>query len=340
MRASKIFIALILFTFILFLQSCKNDTTTNSGSTSANMTKVGQYDSPGLAEGITVYQIGNVNFGFIADGTNGLQTINVTLPGSPSSISNISTSGNAINVNVTAIGNSVFAFVSCFSQGLDIKNVSNPVTPHNDTVLSFVNDHVLCSYIDSSTKRVYIGTYNGFMYIYNIASLPGPVTLLGTYTTGTEVHSIQVTTGGLAYLAEGNIGMEIVNVSNPATPAYVGGFLSNNLFVYDVKVFANYAYLAAGNRMITLNISVPSSPQFVSAYSNSNAIFYSLSVINGTVFTAEGTNGVESIGVGTPQTPVQVGFYKTGDNASDVFYFNGYLFVADGSDGIIILKPS
>lgn len=332
-------IFLMCLSSLLFLSSCKNSTT-ETNQKSAHMTYVGKYDTPGYSEGIYVKKVNSVTYGFIADGTNGLQIISFTVPSSPLFVSHFQTSGSALNVKVASVNNSTFSCVSCGNQGLNIINVTNPLSPSLDTIVTYSNDLVLSSYVDTITKRLYVGTHNGYMYIYSLSNFPSSINLLGTYQTITDIMSIQVTSNGLAYLAVGSLRMEIVNVTNPATPSILNDFLASNLFFYDVKVSGSYAYIAGGNRMVTLNVSDPFNLVFSSAYSTGNSNFYALSLTTGQVFTAEGTAGVETIGVGTPQTPVQAGFYDTDDYANDIFYLDGYVYVADGADGVVVLKYS
>jgi hypothetical protein len=273
---------------------------------------------------------------FTANGPNGLQILNYTFPATPEILANFST-GNAISVKTSRINNSSYAFVACADQGFYIVDVTNPSSPHNDTILNYSNDHALCSFIDTLTKRLYVGTFNGYMYIYNIATLPSAISLLGTYQATTDVNSIFVV-NNLAYIAEGSVGMEILTVVNPAFPAFVSGFPSNNLFYNDVKTYLNYAYAAAGASLIIFDITNSNNPQYITSYQNGNSNFYSIAMNTSKVLNAEGRNGVEVVDFATPSTPLQIGFYKTNDFAADIFYYDGEIFVADGSDGLLLLR--
>lgn len=340
MKLRYLFIFLIAGT--LLFQSCK-DNSTNPSTSNHNMTQVGKYDTPGYAEGVGVTVISPYTACFVADGPAGMEILNMNIPTAPTLISSIATSGNAINVTTGQINSDYYAFLSCDNQGLYIIKVTSPTNPVVDTILSFSNNRVLCSYFDVTNKNLYIGTYNGIMFIYSLANLPGQVTQIGNYQTYGAVPIMSITLNStLAYLAEGNIGLEIVNVASPPNPSIISGFPANGLFFNDVKVFGLYAYIAAGDRLINLNINNPFSPQFVSSYSNGNAGYYSLSVNSVDVYAAEGSNGTEILSYATQTTPLQLGYYKTGDLALGIFYHisTGNIYLADGSDGIIILKYS
>ena len=323
-------------------QSCK-DNSTNPSTSNHNMTQVGKYDTPGYAEGVSIMVVNPYTACFVADGPGGMEILNMNIPTAPTLISSISTSGNAINVTTGEINNDSYAFLSCDNQGLDIIKVSSPTNPVIDTVLNFSNNRVICSYVDVTNKYLYIGTYNGIMYIYSLANLPGQITQVGNYQTYGAVPLLSITLNStLAYLAEGSIGLEIVNVSNPANPNVISGFPASGLYFNDVKVAGLYAYIAAGDRLINLNVNNPFTPQFVSSYSNGNAGYYSLAVNSTNVYAAEGSNGTEILSYATQNTPLQLGYYKTGDLALGIFFHatSGNIYIADGSDGVLIFRYS
>ncbi len=342
MKIKNILSIILICCLILAFQSCKNNTTTPSDS-NHNMTFVGKYDTPGYAEGIYVMAVAQRTVGFVADGPGGLQILDVTIPSFPNLLSNIATAGNALTICAATMNNNSFVFVSCDNQGLYIINVTNLNTPSIDTVLTYSNDRVLCSYVDTQNKNLYIGTYNGMMYIYSLSNFPSTLNLLGTYSSYGNVSILSITlNAGLAYLAEGTVGLEIVNIVNPNTPAFLSGFPANGYVFSDAKISGLYAYIAAGSRLINLNINDPFHPQFVTSYSNTNAGYYALAVNSSTVYAAEGNSGTEILSYATQNTPLQLGYYKTNDLALDIFYYpgNADIFIADGSDGIIILRYS
>jgi hypothetical protein len=325
-----------------FLQSCK-DNSTNPSTSNHNMSEVGKYDTPGYAEGVSVAVISPYTACFVADGPAGMEILNMNIPTAPALISSISSTGNAINVTTGQINSDYYAFLSCDNQGLDIIKVTSLTNPVIDTTLNFPNNRVLCSYVDVPNKNLYIGTYNGILYIYSLSNFPGQISFLGLYQNYGNVPINNITWNeNLAYLAEGSIGLEIVNVVNPSVPVFLSGFPSNGLFFNDVKIKGHYAYIAAGDRLINLDITNPFSPQFVSSYSNGNAGYYSLTVNSSNVYAAEGSSGTEILSYATQNTPLQLGYYNTNDLALGIFFHTstGNIYIADGSDGIIILRYS
>jgi hypothetical protein len=76
---------------------------------------LGNYNTPGLAIGVTV----SGDYAFIADGTYGLQVIDISNPTSPTLLGNYDTSGEARGVTVSGD----FAFVADYGSGLQVIRV-------------------------------------------------------------------------------------------------------------------------------------------------------------------------------------------------------------------------
>jgi len=302
------------------------------------MTLVGSYNTTGYASGISLKQIGGTNYAFIADGTSGLLILNVTFPNTPIFVASYSTGGlNTIDVSTALVNGAHYAFLSNGNQGFSIVDVSAPITPVLDTAVIFSNDRVLTTFVDTANRIAYFGSFYGRIYIYDISGLPGAINLLAIYSTIDNIMGIQVVSG-LAYIAENTVGLEIANVNNPSQPAYVGSFdtpgNSN-----DVKVSGNHVYIADGSSLITLNVSNPFTPSFESSVYTQGATYYGVALNSPTqLFTADSDYGVETFGIGVPSTPLQLGFYNTDGIAIGISYSGGNVYLADGSDGVIILR--
>lgn len=302
------------------------------------MTLVGSYNTPDYAYGVSVIQLNTLNYALVADGVTGLLLINVTNPATPSLISSYNTSGTALDVSSGVINNTPYAFVSDGADGLVIVNVSSPAAPVLDTVISFPSDRVITSFVDVPNKNLYIGTYGGNMYIYSLANLPGSVNQLAAYLSPLDhIMSIFVT-GGIAYVAENSIGIEIINVTNPSFPQNMSNYDTPGL-ASGIKVSGNYAYVADATSLYVINVLNPFSPVYAGIISTTGATYYGVAVNwPSQVYTADYTYGVETFGIGVPSSPLQLGFYNTNGIAGNLAYSGGKIFVADGADGLIILS--
>jgi hypothetical protein len=196
----------------------------------------------------------------------------------------------------------------------------------------------LTSFVDVTNKNLYIGTYNKHVYIYSLANIPGPVTRIADYSEPLDqVFGIFVT-GGIAYIAENAVGVEIVNVTNPSFPQFMSYYDTPGL-ASGIKVAGNYAYVADATSLYVINVLNPFSPVFAGIISASGATYYGVAVNwPSNVFTADYTFGVETFGIGVPASPRQLGYYNTNGIAGNIAYYGGKIFIADGADGLIILS--
>lgn len=334
MKLKLLFYILPLWALLMIFSSCKDSST--EPVTSSAMTKISSYKTTGYSLDVVVYQQGS-NYAFIADDNAGLQIINVQNPAMPFFTANYNTAGSASDVKVAGINNNTYAFVSDGSAGWDIINVSIPASPALDTVIYFPNENVICSFIETSTKRAYIGTYTK-MYIYDISNLPNAVTQLSVYYSADNLNAIWAA-DGVAYLAQNTAGLELVNVTNPANPAYLSSFNTPG-YALDVKLAGHYAYVADYTSMLVFDVVNPfnpvlAAPPFYHTDAQFNALAYSNS---GIIYSAEGPIGVETIGVGNPSSPVALGYYNTGDYSSGIAVSGNYVYLADGNSGLIVLS--
>ena len=336
MKLKKYFL-LIAILPVLILSSCKDNSTSPTES-SSNMSFVGSYNTPDYAYDVSILTKDLLTYAFIADGTSGLQIVNVTNPASPSYISSYNTAGTAIAVFSASLNGSQYAFISDGIQGLVILDVTNVTLPVHDTTLYFQNDKVLTSFVDVSNGVLYIGTYYGNIYLFNISNLPNSVSLISAYTSPLDnIMGIYVS-NGIAYIAERSIGIELINVSNPSNPQNISNYDTPG-YSYDVVVGGNYAYVADASSLYVVDVTNPFNPVFAGMYAEQNATYFGVSLnYPYQVFTADYDYGVETLGLGVPSSPAQVGYYNTDGFSINLAYYNGKVFVADGSDGLIIVK--
>lgn len=340
MKKLKLLLLLTLLSAGTVLNSCKDNTVTPT-QTSSHMNLIGQQNTTGNSLGLYVTALNNVNYAFVADGAGGLQIINVAIPNNPETAGGYNTTGEANDVYVSRINGVPYAFVSDGFGGYAIVDVSNPANPVPDSVISFPNDYVNTSFVDSANRVAYVGTQAGNLAVYDLSGLPASINFLGGDTTASAINGIQVA-NSLAYLAIGDLGLEIENVSNPGNPSFVSSFNTPGNSQY-VRLGGSYAYIADGSAGITvLDVTDPFNPLFYRSIPTLNnalgVFFYPTSA---QIYTAEGIGGCETFSVaGSPPGATQLGYYNN-NTQSNASYFNyPYIYVADGQNGLLILQYS
>ncbi len=138
-------------------------------------------------------------------------------------------------------------------------------------------------------------------------------------------------------MADGEAGLRIFNMSDPANPFEAGAVVTEGSFTR-VTVEGNYAYtVAAQAGLRIIDVSNPASPTEVGFYANccANSV-----VVNGNfVYIASIGAGLRIIDVKNPANPIEVGFGGTG-SFEDVAVNGNYAYVADGPEGLRIIDVS
>lgn len=323
---------------IIFI-SCKDNTENPVSPSSSHINFVGQRNTPGNSEGIYVSDVSNINYAFVADGSSGLQIINISSPSNPIIVGSYNTIGEAVDVFVSRINGVPYAFISDGFGGYTVINVSSVANPVLNATISFSGDYVNTSFIDSVRRIAYVGTERGNLALFDLSNLPNAILFLGSDTTAAGINCIQAS-GNLAYLAIGELGLEIENVSIPEFPSFVSSFNTPGNSQY-IQLAGHYAYIADGDAGITILDVIDSfNPSFYKSIitrSNALGIFYYSYAAQ--IYIAEGSGGCELFSVaGFPPNPQQLGYYNNNSQSNAVFFNYPYIFIADGQNGLLILQ--
>jgi hypothetical protein len=141
---------------------------------------------------------------------------------------------------------------------------------------------------------------------------------------------------GRAYLAVDHTGMQIVDVSDPTSPAMVGvyGLPFQN---FDVRVFGSLAYLASDNGFHLIDIQDAQHPTLVGANDQIGRVT-SIDVLGEFAFAANGAlNGLKIIDTNELQQPAMLGAWTESLSARGVHSVDGLAYVAVSSEGLQII---
>ncbi len=143
-----------------------------------------------------------------------------------------------------------------------------------------------------------------------------------------------------AYVATGNGGLRVINISNPEAPWEEGFYDAPDLTANGVFVSGDYAYViddTSGLAIVDVSyprdplqvgfLEIPGEPQDI--YVDSDGEY---------AFVASGSDGLRVIDVSVPKSPQEVGFYDTPGTAQGLDVVGDYVYMADGEGGLRILK--
>jgi hypothetical protein len=143
--------------------------------------------------------------------------------------------------------------------------------------------------------------------------------------------------GNYAYVADATAGLQIVEISNPLNPFWVGGCDTGGTAL-GVAIADSYAYVAARSASLqVIDISSPFNPTWVGEY-NSGGNARDVDVKGGYAYVAEYYRGLQVVDISDPAALTGVGSYNTSGEARGVAIEGNYAYVADNSDGLQVLS--
>jgi uncharacterized protein YijF (DUF1287 family) len=150
--------------------------------------------------------------------------------------------------------------------------------------------------------------------------------------------------GGYAYIADGDSGLRVVDVSTPSHPTEVG-FYDTPGSARDVAIAGNYAYVADDNSGLrVIDVSTPANPVEIGSYKGAWFVM-GVKVVGNYAYIVENyNNGLRILDVSTPANPTTVGFYDEGRFPEDVAIAGSYAYIsahnAAGTAALIVVDVS
>lgn len=324
--------------------------TQRAPTASGTITKLGSYNTPGLAQ--RVQAVGAL--AYVADGSSGMQVIDITNPMSPALAATYGCSDSCYDLQI--VDN--LAYLKQFPNfdydraELQILDISNPRSPRG-----------LGSVPTNGFSEFQVA--GGFAYVVEDAD---PYTSADNALLTVDVHDprrplirgrvslskltrvtdIQVV-GNLVYLIGSKAldgELQIVDVSNPDNPALRGAIGELGGMPVGVGIANGYAYVPIyvdrnNGAFSIIDIHDPDQPMLAHKHSLSGTPptdFEMISTRAYVVFTRMGAGYVEVVDVGNhaaPSTLVSGGHLT---NFHDIQVVGNRIYVADGSAGLQILE--
>ncbi len=149
-----------------------------------------------------------------------------------------------------------------------------------------------------------------------------------------------VVAGGYAYLADGNEGLWILDISDPSKPVPVGHYDTGG-HANDVAVIkGRVALIADGTKGVRIvDISQPTRPREVGAWVMVNDA-RSVAVKGNYAYVSDLFFGLHILDISQPIEPKEVGSYHSPGSALAIAVEGDYAFLADGPKGLRIVDIS
>ncbi|MGW8226246.1 MAG: hypothetical protein ACWGOY_10955 [Anaerolineales bacterium] len=287
--------------------------------------EIGAFDSGGFSSDVVVLH----DTAFVADGNPGLLIIDVGNKNSPKLLSSLKVSGNARRVVVQG----KFAYLGDNQNQLRVIDVSKPLQPNEVAVLD-VGDEI--QDMDISETRLYLAMGSSGLTTVDITDPAQPAILSNIDTPG-NLQDVAVTLGTIAFLADGENGMLVYDLSDESAVEEVGYF-SNTLDANQVEVNEGGVYLSdKDSALYALDVELDLSLQRVSGTEQQQGNLQSVAVKDAYAFVTNANQGLQVIDIHNPAVPVEVASYDSPGAANGVTIAGDFIYFADGAAGLQVL---
>ncbi|MHA2363401.1 MAG: LVIVD repeat-containing protein, partial [Candidatus Hodarchaeales archaeon] len=151
---------------------------------------------------------------------------------------------------------------------------------------------------------------------------------LGQIVTGGVAYGIQVV-DNKAYVADGQNGMVIIDVSNPENPQIISSIRDGTGAPEDIYIINDLSFVADGiDGLEIINISDPANPVEMSNF-NDGGQAHRVVVIGNYAFVADGEDGLEVIDVSNPENPTEITQYYLTGLYRDIHIVDEMAFIAN-----------
>lgn len=310
-----------------------------SFSNPASPLKVASITLPNIIEDLVRTSINSVQHLVVVGGPR-MWLINVQNPTTPSVVA-------TVNIGSTCEGlatSGTNAYVAAGSLGLQIYNIGNPANP---AFVASIDTLDYCESVVISAPYAYIAAASR-SYIVNISNPSAPA-VAGQYLARNDgYHQYAGIRSGHLYVCDFNLGLDVVNVTNPASPSLVTT-MATGFRTARITFDGNYGYIANGDSgMRIINVSNIAAPVEVALHDTPGraaSVYFGAITINGTptghIYVADRTAGLRAINVSNPASPSESGAISIVSPASGTAYTSFVLdnkaYVAYGTAGLRII---
>ncbi|MGD0002809.1 MAG: carboxypeptidase regulatory-like domain-containing protein [Anaerolineaceae bacterium] len=182
---------------------------------------------------------------------------------------------------------------------------------------------------------LYVGG-GGKLYVLNVQDKTSIIQAT-TYWISTDAITDVVVQGDYAYVVEGYSGLNILDISNPSTPQFVGLY-ADGLEYKSVAISGHYAYLTSGTDLVVVDIQDPAKPTFVvDDYWSGNAA--NRVMIDGDYAYMVGEQGLWVLDISDPTNPAIASTWESasGNPVVDVAMYDGDLILTETA-GLYVLN--
>jgi len=299
-------------------------------------TIIGSRDTPGGARAIALAG----NTAFIAD-DSGLQVIDITqgkLSGTPTSY-NLGLEYLTIQASNALFETTIDKFILAIDRipNKEATEIPDQSLLPGETLNLILNSQLL--FIDPDQAFLSLN-------ILQLDDTPAPnwlrlainPSLLTSRDTPGSARGIALA-GNTAFIADWSSGLQVIDVSNPATPTIIGSRVTPE-YAWSIALSGNTAFIADGSSGLqVIDVSNPAAPTIIGSRDTPGSA-RSIALAGNTAFIADWSSGLQVIDVSNPAAPTIIGSRDTPGLAFGIALSGNTAFIADGSAGLQVIDVS
>jgi hypothetical protein len=248
--------------------------------------------------------------------------------------------GEGISKAVFAAGSVVYYGLGAKVQIASFSDPKNPVKIGSVPVSAVVEGLVRTSI--NSTQYI-VASGGTKMWIINVQNPTTPFLVSTVEVSPGSVCEGIATSGTYAYIAGGNGGLKIYDITNPAAPAFVSEVTTLD-YCESVIVSAPYIYIAANTttdysgKSFIYDISTPKTPVYKSTIMGYGGYHQYMNVRSGYAYICDYNNGLQVVNVADVTKPVNVMNIPLGYGCGGITFDGNYAYVAVGDSGMYVFN--
>ena len=309
---------------------------------------------------------------FVADRNYGLKCVNISNPSVPVLTSSIDVVPSATGTAYGLFYDNNKVYIAYGSEGLRVVNVQNPSAPVLEGEIAFEGDS---REVVVKGNYAYVAARDGAVKVVDVSNANAPV-LLTTIETP-RARGIKIG-GNYVYVAASDSGMAVIDVTDPSAPDWVASASAHygegvavngnvaavtdwsNIKLYDVTdpvnpvlkgetgsltsgtssmtIAGSYLYVPDYDTLKVYDISDLNSPNMVYGV-YCGASWDGAIVVEGDYgYISAEENGVRVFDLSDPLHANEVAYYKGVSSARALAVNEGYVYVAEKTDGMSVYK--
>lgn len=282
----------------------------------------------------------NGNYLYIAGGIKGIVVLDVSDLTAPKLVSNFVGESGVWGGAIGLVNVATYCYIQDEFFNMHAMDVSDPANPVEANAFDTEGHHSLGIWNDGSRVVLANATYG--VRIFDTAG--AQVTQKGAFKSPGRILGC-AGSGNYAYLAAGENGLKIFEVSDPAKPVLTAT-LALDGFANGIFIENNLAYIAGlhstgeeeseGGLLEIVDLQNPASPSIKGSVELTGQP-YNVIVQDGIAYVATQTTGIALVDVANAANPTVLATYDTLGICYGVDLLGGFLVGADGLDGIVTL---